>query len=120
MKKIKTFKSLRYFKIWTYSASHSTLIIRSEKQYEDVEYSTKYEDSNSTLDLEFSDVEFITIPQNFEGIEIKKIGDKFVFNNNESCFVKANSCIVGKSTWNHNQDVISDLKLKYDEFEIIE
>ena len=120
MKKIKTFKSPRYFKIWAYTASHSTVIIRSEKQYEDLDYSIKYFDSNITLDLEFSGVEFFSIPQNFEGIEIQKNGDKFIFNSNENWFLKAESCIIGKSHWNHDEDVVSDLTLRYNEIELIE
>ncbi|AWA30947.1 hypothetical protein HYN48_13155 [Flavobacterium magnum] len=107
----KSFTSKRKFRVWIYTPSHKTLIIRSEKQYHDVDYYVaKYDDPEITIDLEFTGVNFISVPEYFNEITIKKIGDKFIFNDNENWFVEAFSCVVGKSNWNYNQDVFSGLK----------
>jgi len=109
------YKSKRYFRIWFYTVSHSTLLIRSEKQYSDVDYRINYEDPDTTIDLEFSAVDFISIPKDFDGVEIERKSTKYIFNNNENWFVQAHSCVIGKSSWDYNQGVFSDTNLKYDE-----
>jgi len=108
------FKSNRIFRIWMYTVSHSTLILRSEKQYVDVNYDFKYDDPEATIDLIFSAVDFISIPEWFDAVEIKKHDDKFIFNNNENWFVKAAFCNVGKYS-GENQDDIWHRNLEYDE-----
>ncbi|UMY64918.1 MULTISPECIES: hypothetical protein [unclassified Flavobacterium] len=70
--------------------------LRSEKQYFDVDYEVKYEEPNSTIDVIFTAVDFISIPHRFSAIEIQKIGDTYIFNNNNDGYVKAASCTVGK------------------------
>jgi hypothetical protein len=105
--------SKRHFKLWHYSVSHSTLIIRSERQYDDVEYSIIYE-PNCTIDLEFSGVEFISLPEKINVYNLRKENGVYRFNDNKDHFVKASSCIVGLSQF-EGQDRLSDFSLKYDE-----
>ena len=93
--------------------SHSTLIIRSEKQYHDVEYPIKY-DPNCTIDIEFSGVEFISLPDRMNGLNIRKENGVYRFDENKEHYVKAISCKIGISQFEHTQDRISDLSLEYD------
>ncbi|NVN96499.1 MAG: hypothetical protein HXX18_14580 [Bacteroidetes bacterium] len=109
-----TYQSERNFKIWHYIVSHSTLIIRSEKQYQDVEYLIKYE-PNCTIDIEFSGIEFISLPDRMKGIKIRKENGVYRFDENKEHYIKASSCIIGISQFDHTQDRISDLSLEYDE-----
>jgi len=106
--------SNRNFKIWHYIVSHSTLIIRSERQYHDVEYSVKYE-PNCTIDIEFSGIEFISLPDKMDGLKIRKESGVYRIDENKEHFVKASSCIVGVSQFDNTQDRISYLSLEYDE-----
>lgn len=64
MKHKEKFKSSRQYKILMYSIIHSILIIRSEKQYFDVNYEVKYDKPNLTIDIIFTAVDFISIPVN--------------------------------------------------------
>ena len=109
-----TYQSERKFKIWAYTVSHSTLIIRSEKQYNDVDYPIKYS-PNCTIDIEFSGVDFISLPDRLEGLKIIKDKGIYKFNENKYHYVIASSCCIGISQFDHNQDRISDLSLEYDE-----
>lgn len=113
-KHIMKYQSNRKFRIWHYIVSHSTLIIRSEKQYEDVEYPVKY-NPNCMLDIELSGVEFISLPDSFDGLNIRKENGIYRFNGNSEHYVKASSCRIGVSQFDHTQDRISDLSLEYDE-----
>jgi len=107
---VDTFLCKRKFKVWFFTPSHSTLIIRSEKQYDDVDYIVKYDEPDLTIDVEFTDVKFISIPQYFNEIKIKKADNKFIFNDNENWFIEAFSCVVGKSNFELNENVFSGLK----------
>jgi hypothetical protein len=89
------------------------MIIRSEKQYDDVEYSSKYS-PNCTIDIEFSGIEFISLPDNLNGLNIRKENGIYRFDENNEHFVKASSCRIGISQFDHTQDRISDLSLEYD------
>ena len=108
------YQSKRYFNIWHYIVSHSTLIIRSEKQYHDVEYPIKYE-PNCTIDIEFSGVDFISLPDRMNGLNLRKENGVYRFDENNQHFVKASSCIIGISQFDPTQDRVSDLSLEYDE-----
>jgi len=108
-----TYQSKRNFRIWHYIVSHSTLIIRSEKQYEDVEYLIKHS-SNYTIDIEFSGVEFISLPEKLNGLNIRKENGVYRFDENIQHYIKANSCKIGISQFDHTQDRISDMSLEYD------
>lgn len=106
--------SKRHFKLWHYVVSHSSLIIRSEKQYHDVDYSIIYE-PNCTIDLEFSGVEFISLPQKINVNNLRKENGVYRFNDNKDQYVIASSCIVGLSQFDYNQDRLFDFSLEYDE-----
>ena len=59
-----TYQSKRDFRIWHYIVSHSLL-------NKDVEYSETY-NPNCTIDIEFSDVSFISLPDILKGINFRK------------------------------------------------
>lgn len=56
---MKGFQSELYFKIWEYTVSHSSLLIR----YSDPE-------SDRVIDVAFGSVDYIQIPNGFRGLEI--------------------------------------------------
>ena len=110
---ITMFKSERYFRLWGYSPSFETLIIRSEKQEVDVLYPTKYI-PNNTIDIEFSGVSFISLPNEFrEGLNIVKKGNKYFFNENQ--YVEATFCQIGISQWDESKDRITDFSNTYEQ-----
>jgi hypothetical protein len=94
----------RSFKLWLYTVSHSTLIIRSERQYPDVDYDCEYS-PNTTIDIVFSGVDYIALPDQLEEVEIQKLGNKFVFNENEDGFVIASNCIIATITEESENDM---------------
>lgn len=103
----------RLFKFWKYTVSHSSMIIRSEMQYHDVNYDLIY-NPNYTIDIEFSGVDFISIPQKFHGLKIRKMGNKYIFDDKEEHYIIASSCVIGISKWDFNKDRLTDISLKYD------
>ena len=90
------------------------MIIRSERQYHDVDYPIRFE-PNCTIDIEFSGVEFISLPEKMNGLKIRKENGVYRFDENKEHTIKASSCIIGVSQFDHTQDRISDLSLEYDE-----
>lgn len=122
------FSNNRNYKLWHYYSSHNCLIIRSEKQYPDVKYQNKY-DSNCTIDIEFTGVEYVDIPASLEKIAINIVEDipkkflKFI-NKNEKVFqistnsinnyyIIASNLIIGESDWGFDKDKLSDINLEY-------
>ncbi len=120
----------RSFKIWAYSISHKTLIIRSEIQYPDVKYENLYY-PNCTIDLEFWDVNYIQSVNDFEEVILteeknfisKEITDILinkklkVYNlktSNKNNYIVAGGCIVGKSNWTI-EDKTQNFRLEYEE-----
>jgi len=127
---MKKYNSNRYFKLWFYSVSHSSLLIRSEIQFPDVQYSNQYI-PNYTLDIEFWGVKYMDVLIDFEGLiiskEISKIPKKFlemisidglklykIESINGVNYIVAEGCLVGRSIWT-NEDRLHNPKLKYDE-----
>ena len=108
------YQSNRKFRIWHYTVSHSLLIIRSEKQYDDVEYLVK-NTPNCTIDIEFADVKFISLPDNINGLNIRKENGVYRFDENKEHFVKASLCRIGISQFDHNEDLLTNPSLEYDE-----
>ncbi len=120
----------RSFKIWAYSVSHKTLIIRSEIQFPDVTYENVYF-PNCTIDLEFWDVNYIQSVNDFEEVILteeknfisKEITDILinkklkVYNlktSNKNNYIVAGGCIVGKSNWTI-EDKTQNFRLEYEE-----
>ncbi|MBG6130732.1 hypothetical protein IWQ47_002196 [Aquimarina sp. EL_43] len=120
----------RRFKLWAYSIGHGSMIIRSEMQYPDVEYTTKY-DPNCTIDIEFWGVRYLDIKTDFSNLvlsqELSNIPKRFlsiiseedlkVFkleSSNETNYVVAAGCLVGKSMWT-NEDRLHNIDLSYQE-----
>lgn len=65
------YQSERYFKIWGYTVSHSSLLVRSLMLYPDQD---EYSQATSfNIDMEFWDVSYIGIPNSLEKIKIRVI-----------------------------------------------
>ena len=65
------YKSKRYFRIWGYTVSHSSLLLRSNMlYYDDKDYSLE---NSFNIDIEIWDVTYIGIPAFIDNIEIKEI-----------------------------------------------
>lgn len=111
---VRKYESKRKYRIWMYTVSHKTLILRSEKQYFDVEYECKYDEPRMTIDLVFNSVEFISLPEKIEGIEIVKNEDIFIINSNVNWMVKAANCFICKYE-GEDEDKIWTGDLVYDE-----
>ncbi|HRI58581.1 MAG TPA: hypothetical protein PK228_02625 [Saprospiraceae bacterium] len=123
-----TYESNRYFKIWAFTVSHNTLIIRSEMQISDED--TNMPINDFTVDLEFWDVVYSQFPSNFYGISLQleeqdssEHLEKFVDSDHKifvissegvQYYIVAAGCVVGKSQW-INEHRISNFYLKYDE-----
>lgn len=115
------YNSNRKFRIWAYTVSHSSLILRSEMKYPDQDnYS---ESMSSNIDIEFWAVSYIHLPSDFLGINIREISAEalpkefnrellifdmriFELQSNESnYYVIAGGILIGKNKW-ENQDRI--------------
>ncbi|MHA7056881.1 hypothetical protein ACWGOQ_0006650 [Aquimarina sp. M1] len=120
------YQNRRSFRLWEYSVSHSSLLIRSEKQYSDVFYDEKY-NPNVTLDIEFWGVDYINLPIDFKYMEIHKIVDNFpvkfpdffkkdskLFKINEKYHIIAAGCIIGQSIWDADESRLHNPLLNYD------
>jgi hypothetical protein len=117
--------SNRVFQTWSYTVSHSTLIIRSAMKFEDQEDYDKSLDFN--IDIEFSAVMYMDIPNVFNGIEIREEKnitiDKFKKNGFKLFEIKSNGTLyyilaggyrIGKNQW-ISEDRILNMSLEYDE-----
>lgn len=123
----------RNFKLWAYTVSHSSLILRSEMRYPDQDDSENYQ---CNIDLEFSAVSYINIPSKLERLSIKEINEKklpkeidrnlLIYNmkifelqsNEKKYYIIAGSLLIGKNTW-QNQDRIFDYNANLKHNEII-
>lgn len=119
----------RYFKIWAYTVSHNTLILRSPMKHNDQDdYS---EELSFNIDIEFSAVAYVDLPSSFLGFTIKemvenvpakfvhyKLEDKYkvfeIISNGNSYFVVAGSYRIGTNKW-FSEDRIFNIGLDYDE-----
>lgn len=70
---------------------------------------------HNTIDLEFSFVEFISLPERFNVIDLRKENDEYFFNDNKEHFVIASTCRIGMSQFDCTEDIISNFSLKYDQ-----
>ncbi len=121
----------RHFKIWTYTVSHSLLILRSPQIFPDMDnFSESYANN---LDIEFTDVQYLDIPSNLYDIRIeistskdlvpqkilllKNIHNSKVFrivSENVSFYILAHNYIIGKNNW-ISDDRISNPNLQHDQ-----
>lgn len=129
---ITMFHSNRKFRLWSYTVSHSSLILRSEMKYPDQD---NYSESlSSNIDLEFWAVSYINIPSDILGINIREIKEEvlpkeinrellrfdmkiFELKSEESnYYIIAGGILIGKNKW-INQDRIFNYgsNLKHDE-----
>jgi len=132
MKKI--YNSNRKFRIWAYTVSHSSLILRSEMKYPDQDnYS---ENISYNIDLEFWEVNYISLPSDLLGINIIEITveilpeeinrellihDMKIFeleSFGSKYYVIAGGLLIGENKW-QNQDRISDYRSNLEHDEIL-
>ncbi len=132
---MKTFyNSERRFRIWAYTVSHSSLLLRSEMKYPDQD--NYMENMSYNIDLEFWAVSYINIPSDLFGISIKEIAEEnlpkeisrellihdmkiFELESGKSkYYVIAGGLLVGKNRW-ENQDRIFEYNSNLEHDEII-
>ncbi len=119
----------RIFKIWAYTSSHSILILRSPLKYPDQEgYNESY---IHNLDIEFSAVAYLDIPNIMEIIIINeidsniplklqytktKLGYKIfeIKSDGNTYYIAAGSYRIGKNKW-ISEDRVQNMNLEYDE-----
>lgn len=125
-----TFRSNRKFKVWAYTVSHCSLLLRSEMKYKDSEDYSK--ETSYNIDIEFGSVVYINIPTYLQNIEIteisidllpEEISRKFMkygekafeiqCNGNKYYIIAAN-ILVGTNNW-ESQDRIFNSNLKHNE-----
>lgn len=122
------YTSNRDFRIWNYSVSHSTLLLRGLQKITDE--SDVAIESIFNIDIEFWDTSYIEIPDSLKGIEIREIkeniprrltkfikSDSTVFqieSENQKFYIIAYGYAIGKNAWT-NKDRIQDPYLEYDE-----
>jgi hypothetical protein len=126
------YNSNRKFRIWAYTVSHSSLLLRSEMKYPDQDNYT--ESLSYNIDLEFWAVSYINIPSDILGISIREITAEalpkeinkellifdmkiFELKSGESkYYIIAGGLLIGKNKWINNDRIFnSDLNLEYDE-----
>lgn len=129
---ITIYNSNRKFRIWAYTVSHSSLILRSEMKYPDQDnYS---ENISYNIDLEFWAVSYINVSSDLIGINIREITEEmlpkeinrellrfdmkiFELKSEESnYYIIAGGILIGKNKW-ISQDRIFNYSsnLKHDE-----
>ncbi|WP_370901586.1 hypothetical protein [Chryseobacterium gossypii] len=128
------YNSSRTFKLWAYTVSHSSLLIRSEMQYPDQEnYS---EETVYNIDLEFWAINYIDIPSKFNELIIREIKeqelppkinrdlliyDMKIFqleSNGGKYYIIAGGLLIGKNKW-ENKDRIFDYNSNLEHDEIL-
>ncbi|MBP2616382.1 hypothetical protein [Chryseobacterium jejuense] len=126
------FCSNRKFKIWAYTVSHNSLLIRSIMQYDDEEgYS---EGTSYNIDLEFSFVEYMDIRTVWDSISVSTVEkenltsdlkEKFgsyegkifeIKSNKEKTYIVAYSLLIGTNKWGLDDRIFNhQMNLKHDE-----
>ncbi len=125
-----SYKSDNTFQMWSYSVSHSVLILRSPNNQdgaiEEVAAEVPY-----NIDVEFEGVAYLDLPDLIHGIEIQEIQqdipNKFsiystsigyrifqIKSFNQYYYIVAGSYRVGKNTW-LNEDRTKNIFLEHDE-----
>ncbi|WP_337965873.1 hypothetical protein [uncultured Flavobacterium sp.] len=125
------YKSNRYFRIWIYIVSHSSLLLRSEMLYsDDKDYSPEY---SFNIDIEIWDVQYIGIPTSIDNLEIKEIAIELlpldidkdlckfgrkafeISSNNKKYYIIAGGLIIATNHWEKEDRIFNyNLNLKHD------
>jgi hypothetical protein len=125
------FYSNRNFKIWAYTVSHKSLLLRSYLQFHDEEgYS---EDTSYNIDLEFLSVEYIDLQTGLSSMSISIIekedlhfdlkkkfnlfkGKIFeILSDNGRYYIIADSLLIGTNKWVQEDRIFNyDLNLDHD------
>jgi hypothetical protein len=122
-----SYTSNRVFKIWAYSVSHSTLLLRSTNDEED---EVKAMSDGFNIDIEFSWVGYLDLPRKLSGVSIEELKENipekfsqytaslgyrvFKINSDKTYYIVAGNYVVGKNNW-LNEDRILNAYLDYDE-----
>lgn len=126
------YNSYRKFKIWGYTVSHSSLLIRSVMKFTDEDGFS--EDTSYNIDVEFWSVTYINAPTFLEGIKIIEISKNDLPENinRELCkynqkvfeihegdnkyYIIAGGLLVGINRWEKEDRIFNyDLDLEHDE-----
>lgn len=126
---INKFLKDRAFKVWSYTVSHSFLIIRSPQKYNDME--NFREDQQFNIDIEFFAVEYVNIPMEINTFNIISVNSEATEINNyvkrdrqnklfeisiddKIYHIIAGGFIIGKNNW-VSEDRITNNLLVHDE-----
>ncbi|MVM35293.1 hypothetical protein GO755_35050 [Spirosoma sp. HMF4905] len=122
----------RNFRIWAYTVSHYSLLLRSPLLLPDEDgYSDRY---SYNIDLEFWAVEYISIPTSISSIALKEInftdlpeeligvkqvGENKIFeitSGSRKYYIIAAGCLIGKNRWEREDRIFNaNLNLEHDE-----
>lgn len=125
------YQSHRTFKVWSYTVSHSSLLIRSIMKFIDEDDFS--EETSYNIDIEFWSVTFIGIPSTLKNLKIKEISEDLlpahvdsalckykqkifeISEESKKYYVIAGGLLIGVNKW-VNEDRISnyDLNLEHD------
>ena len=126
------YKSNRDFRIWAYTISHNSLLLRSNMFYSDHDnYSLE---TSFNIDIEIWDVAYIGIPSFINNIEIREIAidllpidvdknlcefDRKIFEitiDNKKYYVIAGGLLIASNHWEKENRIFNyDLNLEHDE-----
>jgi hypothetical protein len=117
------YTSIRKFRIWGYSVSHSFLLLRSS-------YNPDEERRGFNIDIEFVDVDYLDVPMSLDGISIEELKENlpekfkkyqnsprfrvFQIKSDVNYYTVAANYLVGKNDW-IGEDRMINSSLKYDE-----
>jgi hypothetical protein len=126
------YKSDRKFRIWVYTVSHSSLILRSSMTNEDQDDYSEHTSYN--IDLEFWAVSFINIPTTIPNLEISLVAQSvlpdYIAQNycdhkdkvfeikadGQSFYIVAAGVLIGRNRWGHKDRIFEFSEgLKHDE-----
>ena len=118
----------REFRIWAYTVSHGSLLLRSPITYPDINYVPGPGDFN--IDIEFSAVSYLELPESMHGISLREDSNNVperllrhlddglrvfeIRSQGESYYVVAANYLIGKNQWDSNTR-LDDFFLEHDE-----
>jgi hypothetical protein len=68
------YSSNRTFRLWAYTISYSSLLLRSEMKYPDQDDFSK--ENSYNIDFEFWAVRYVDVPADFHGVVLKKLQNR--------------------------------------------
>jgi hypothetical protein len=117
------YSSKRDFKLWAFTVSHCSLLIRSAMKYSDEDGFS--ESTSYNIDIEFWAVEYMNVPSYFNGVKLRQVENDYpreipflksnkssgkifeIETNNLKYYVIAGGFIVGKNSWEQEDRIFN-------------